>query len=102
MNFVRTLLAILFFHSVFLCSAQLDPYPTTKEIEMFMDTFLVSYTNRPAMEWRPEYDLNIFTKGTDPKVCDFFSPAECAYLMQQTTRDNERKWKKRMLKKAGL
>jgi hypothetical protein len=99
---VRTFLTILLFQFALLCSAQLDSYPTAKEIEMFMDTFLISYTNRPAMEWRPEYDLNTFTKGKNSKVCDFFTPAECEYLMQQAKRDNEREWKKRMLKKAGL
>jgi hypothetical protein len=98
---MRTLVTIILLHSALFCSAQLDPYPTSKDIEMFMDTFLISYTNRPAMEWRPEYDLNVFMKGKE-KVCDLFSQAECEHLMQQIKRDNEREWKKRMLKKAGL
>ena len=98
---MRGLLACLLFHSALVASAQPDTYPTSKEIEMFMDTFLLSYTNRPGMIYRLEYDLNNFTNGTS-KVCDFFTPAECEYLIQQVRRDHEREWKKRTLKNAGL
>ena len=100
-KFMKGLLTCLLLHSAFVTSAQLDTYPTSKEIEMFMDTFLLSYTHRPGMVFRLEYNLDVFTKGTS-KVCNFFTPAECEYIIQQVKRDHEREWKKRTLKQAGL